>query len=673
ATLPIILHPSQLRPVAYRILSKRHGLNLKSCGLEYLAEFIGKRFGIEWRGAAAEAFLDNVARTWKDQDRGLFMDGPNLRLLVNDIMQQEAKLQKQERETASFSNEDLEFTPETISAAINVNWRDFFKVSGAFEAPALAYNNHRRQVEIRPPVVTANTRFGIPSSTHLKHMFTARYNLVYDRLLRHDVFQSSLFHQAVVSDESSLATSVNVTTNGSHIITAIKNLLGRHGKPFLLFGLLTLGLNGNVWLQDPSGKIELDITSQVVETTTGAYFTAGCLILCEGTYISRPGLDNDLFRVTSIGQPPSEARERGREAYGYLDFYGLHSTPETISGSTSAMTAASNLTLPSTLTRIDKKLERDLVNHEERLIDHKIVFLGGDLFLDQLSFLDAFKKFLQFMRSEFQESASQCAPIAFVIHGSFVSVPVQSNGASTIYKQGFDGLASLLSSFPELTTSSKFVFVPGDNDPWRATLFGGVAGTTYPLKPIPSMFTSRLNRVLTDVVWTSNPTRMLYLSQEIVIFRDQVDERLRRNNINFSPSVSSNIEDDNNDDIRSAEVASKSVFSEENSKSPSEILSPYVQLARKVARTLLDQSHLLPYTLSTKSVSWDHDAALWMTPLPNLLVMADTSAPVSRVTYEGCKVVNCGKFLSRGLGGSRVNWVEYTPSDGKTRERFLLV
>lgn len=82
--------------------------------------------------------------------------------------------------------------------------------------------------------------------------------------------------------------------------------------------------------------------------------------------------------------------------------------------------------------------------------------------------------------------------------------------------------------------------MPGDNDPWASTFSGGAAAT-LPRRGVPEIFTSRVKRVFQqtkgegagEAVWSSNPCRVGYFTQEIVVFRDDVVGRLRRNCVNF--------------------------------------------------------------------------------------------------------------------------------------------
>jgi hypothetical protein len=56
-----------------------------------------------------------------------------------------------------------------------------------------------------------------------------------------------------------------------------------------------------------------------------------------------------------------------------------------------------------------------------------------------------------------------------------------------------------------------FVFVPGPDDP--------SPGPVLPQAPLPSYFSAQLQEQLPNAVFTSNPCRIQYRAQEIVVFR----------------------------------------------------------------------------------------------------------------------------------------------------------
>ena len=89
-------------------------------------------------------------------------------------------------------------------------------------------------------------------------------------------------------------------------LTSIKNLLGRQGGHFLLFGMLTRTADGSFALEDLDDKVELDLSEA---SPASGMFTEGCFALLDGLYTKE-----SIFKVYEIGHPPSEKREVSRWA-----------------------------------------------------------------------------------------------------------------------------------------------------------------------------------------------------------------------------------------------------------------------------------------------------------------------------------------------------------------------
>lgn len=79
--LPILLPPATLRPLAFRTFTKKHSLTLASTALQELATFIGRHCGSGWREEGlAEKVLEEVARSWKNRNGGVIVDGSSQEL-----------------------------------------------------------------------------------------------------------------------------------------------------------------------------------------------------------------------------------------------------------------------------------------------------------------------------------------------------------------------------------------------------------------------------------------------------------------------------------------------------------------------------------------------------------------------------------------------------------------
>lgn len=682
--LPVKIQPPLLRPLAYRVLSRKYGLSIKSDGLSALAEFVGTNIGANWRqGPATIKFLEQFAAVWKQQERGLFIDQSGVKEVIQEMKEREKvewshehPIQHEEnilgRTDDDENNSDDEmpiaadsslqnvslsspmrqpterdeykqpFKPESSKA---LDWRDYFKVINASQQQRFSYNPHKMQF-IFVPNKKQNGLGGIagflPDIEDKVQMFLTRYYLTNDRVMRNENFQNSdMFNplSSMVSLQNELSNTNRQQQSSSMSITPIKNLLGRDAQNFLLLGLLNKNFKGNWSLEDPSGSVEIDISQTI--PTQGHYYVPGCMVLVEGIYYSV----GNKFHVTSMTLPPGERREITLETIGNLDLLGIH-----------------GISNNNFIARLDKDLKIRLHLLEKELTDHKFVILGANLFLDDLKIMTALSKILQKLNDD--------PPTLLIWQGSFTSVPVFASmssrniSSSTQYKNNFDALATLLSRFDNLTENTTMIFIPGPNDLWGSMVSLGASGT-LPQDPIPSAFTKKINKVCKNVVWSSNPTRIAYLSQEIVIFRDDLSGRFKRHRLEFPFNESEDVYTEN-DNMMSKDTDIVPI--DQLVKEPDQ-LPQKVQETRKLVKTILDQGHLSPFLDSLRPISWDLDHTLTLCPIPSTMVLCDTTSAQFDLTYNGCKVINPGSFIHN----RRARYMEYVPSSKKTIQEEIYI
>lgn len=248
-------------------------------------------------------------------------------------------------------------------------------------------------------------------------------------------------------------------------------------------------------------------------------FTEGSIILVEGEYT-----EEERIKVDALGHPPPESRSAGREICGHVDFLG-----------TGGMSI---------------KEEENLKFHEKSHPDLCMVVIS-DLHLDHPKTMANFKRMLQgYVEADF-------LPFAFILCGNFSSspfvgpnpikryqgeqmklfdcfedhrlssfIPFQSSSLFSPFSDSFSQLADLLLQFPTILRFSHFIFVPGPHDPFTSPLL--------PRASIPEILLTRLKNRLgprAKLHFTSNPCRIRYFSQEIVIYRDDVMSRMLRNTV----------------------------------------------------------------------------------------------------------------------------------------------
>lgn len=612
-----------------------------------------------------------------------------------------------------FGDDDMMDDGDSDTDIESLETRKYIKVISAFDQPRLVYNITKRHFD------TATKRHSIfaPVSERV-NLFRERYNLIYQRLLRHELFAAS-----------------TLTPSSSYKLTSIANLLGRSGTSHLLLGMLSYSPVGDITLSDPTGSVILDLTDARAVPADGAWFTPGMLVLVEGIYEEDDGDDTGMglhgvdgvggtvggrFVGVSVGGPPCERRHvslgvRGAEGdnkgasvdsgFGWVDFLGVGSErgdgakmrkTERLCLSKRRLGATQASQTQETQTQEGSEPEpTENASNVEKSYEGTTVILS-EIHLNDPRTLSALERVFKYYSKKAQDTDS--TPAVFVLMGSFVSHAIMSRNAGNNtpgaieYKEHFDVLASLLSQYPRILRNSTFIFVPGDNDPWAAVHSAG-ASTTVPREGVPEMFTSRIRKAFERVnrdgqtavgakgataepgkaIWTTNPTRLGIFGpvHEMVIFRDDVSGRMRRNSIVFGPQDEEGVDDEMNDedaqedtnqerehDTLSADGEDSGPSTINPASKSTEASPPPQSAARKLVKTMIDQSHLSPFPLSLRPILWSHAYTLSLYPLPSALVLADSEAEAFTLTYEGCHVMNPGRLVPEGSKGL-ARWIEY--------------
>ena len=187
----------------------------------------------------------------------------------------------------------------------------------------------------------------------------------------------------------------------------------------------------------------------------------------------------------SLGHPSIESSDTTRSIFGSINFFGgpLEITP---------------------------KADQRLKVVEDQSDGAMFVFIS-DLWLDRPEVMARLKTlFLGY---------SKMPPTAFIFMGNFMgSTSEIGPQKSKVFKELFKSLGDLMleREHRPLLENSKFVFVPGPNDPGFANIF--------PRPPLPnSLVQDLVSRIEPQfpnaVVMASNPCRIQFCTQEMVIFR----------------------------------------------------------------------------------------------------------------------------------------------------------
>lgn len=387
-------------------------------------------------------------------------------------------------------------------------------------------------------------------------LFSGRYTVIQQRTTRHELFSNVAELEAVKQNQNS----------ERFDLKTVEFLIGSTGclKQIIVLGMLSQIKEGKFYLEDPTGAVELDMSKSKFHT---GLYTESCFVLAEGTY------DDDIFHVTAMGFPPAEPSKITRNQFGSVNFFGGPS---------------------QTCAKASSKLK----DMEKENTDAMFVILS-DVYLDQPRVMDK-------LRTMFT-GYSTMPPSLFILCGNFNSQPYGSNQYKTM-KESFQAFASLVSEFPSLLESTRFVFVPGPQDPGP--------GNIIPRPPIPESLVKVVTEKIPLASFTSNPCRIQYCTQEIVIFREDLINKMCRNSIHI-PTDPKDI--------------------------PSELL-----------KTILAQVHLCPLPLHARPIYWGYDSSLRVYPVPDLLVLADRHDPYNCKSLD-CSATNPGSF-SKNDFAFKVYW-----------------
>ncbi|OAQ30656.1 hypothetical protein K457DRAFT_136934 [Linnemannia elongata AG-77] len=406
---------------------------------------------------------------------------------------------------------------------------------------------------------TSSTNHVLGHAEEKTAMFRARYHVLLQRIMRNECFAPPVFTGGMEQDRYLK-------------LTPLKALKGRCGERFLMFGMLIQMGDGKYCLEDADDRVELVMDHS---QNSAGLFTENCFVLVEGQYT-----DDNVIIVETIGLPPPELRDETKKVFGNIDFLGA---PR------------------------EMRSEEQLRVIAQEYEDISFVILS-DIWLDQ-------PKTFATLRTIFEGYSNSTLPLAFIMCGSFKSQPFLYNGLeSGQYRDGFNTLAELIAEFPTMATFSYFIFVPGPNDPWGASIL--------PRPKIPDFYTAKIRSLVKRSIFSSNPCRIKYCDQEIVIFREDILNRLLRNCI--VPPCGD------------------------------------VVIQKQLVRTIIDGAHLCPLPLTTRQVSWAHDHALRIYPIPDALILADKFEAYN-FKYQNCHCMNPGSFPT-----SDYSWMVYYPASRRS-------
>lgn len=376
-------------------------------------------------------------------------------------------------------------------------------------------------------------------------LYRNRFLLLFQRLSRDSNFSRPAFD----AERSQL---------GSCEISPIQSLVGLTGRRWVM-GVISQLEDGHFYLEDLTAAVEVNLSSAKI--TTG-FFSENTIILAEGEML----LDG-VFEVKTCGFPPLEDREKSLAAFPGLDFFG------------SGM--------------LSKEETLRLSEIEKRAVNDMFVIIS-DIWLDNQETMEKLEQVLDGYENE------EVVPSLFVFMGNFCSHPcnISFNSFSKLRSQ-FGKLGQMIEGRPRIKENSRFLLIPGPDDVGPST--------ALPRCGLPKYITEEFQNHIPNAVFSSNPCRVKFCTQEIVFFRQDLLYRMRRSCL-IPPSTD-------------------------------ETSDPFEHLVA----TITHQSHLCPLPLSVQPIIWNYDHCLHLYPTPNTIVLGDKSEQKA-FKYMGTTCFNPGSF-----------------------------
>jgi len=453
----------------------------------------------------------------------------------------------------------LELTQNDDDAA-----KSAINIVAATDMPEFRWNNSRKSFFL----VEKTQKDAVQLVTVLRE----RLHVVQQRLLRNPAFVPPVLGPSPAAHVAGGSHRIHGSPQQQHIeLTQIESLVAQQNghQTQCALGIISRLGDGKLYLEDLHGKVQLDIRRA---NFSPGIVTEGSIVLVEGQLV------DEVFEAINVGGPPCEDRQKSLLAHGGLDMLvGGDPIPQS--------------TLNSLLSL-------------EKAADDVSFLVLSDVFLDDPKVLKNLRNILEV----FSTNPELEIPKLFAFTGNFCSIPFGEGkgqcGASA-YAELLTNFGSLLADFPRILNESEILVIPGPEDP-------GPTSNVLPRHPIPKFYRKDMMNVLHEacenvrITFSTNPCRVRFYTQQIVFYRDEIVNKMRRFAI----------------------------------QPPDE---EKFDIADHLARTMLQQAHLCPLPFQAKPVLWQYDGALRLYPAPHIVFACQSSAQ-SRAEYNGCQVFNPGSF-----------------------------
>lgn len=429
---------------------------------------------------------------------------------------------------------------------------ELLHVIDAFDAPKSIYCDQSKKL-IKLTNGTKyekdlNSKTLITSAEGKLELFIQRFKIIHQRTLRHELFSPCMLNQ-------------NSTSSGKKKfqLKPIEYLLSNTGnmEETIVLGMISQLKEGKFYLEDLTGSLPLSL----IETKYhNGIYTEGCFVLAEGCLV------DGIFEVKALGFPPAEVESVTRAYFGNTNYFG---GPMDVSCKSSIA-----------------------LSQAQSSADTMLVFLA-DVWLDSETVMEKLQSlFIGY---------SDCPPYAFIMCGNFLSEPKSGLRCDEL-ANGFKRLANLILQFQNIRERSHFIFVAGPQDPGLIKI--------YPRPGILPHSTEYIRKKIPNCHFPSNPCRIQFGSRQIVVFREDLLQKMSRNAIKMPDSET---------------------------------------ITEDLTKTLICQANLSPLPLHVVPIYWNYDHMMRLYPLPDLVVCADKQKAYTHM-HSDCTIMSPGSFSFNNFG-----------------------
>ncbi|CAN0866426.1 DNA polymerase epsilon subunit B [Linum grandiflorum] len=520
-----------------------------------LRKSIQKKFKIRGYALKVDALEEVLSFVNRYQDA----EDEALELLLDHLLSEPRKLGVKssiiEKELVSRAVSSLLEADEAVEENPNsVSPQSALRVIDAFSIPKYRYHSIKKQFYQHAG------RLPIQGDASAKAaLYRDRFLLLLQRVQRDQHFSKPAFES-------------DISHYGSCEIAPIQSLIGKTGTKWVM-GLISQLEDGHFFLEDLTASVEIDFSKAISFSTSllaTKLFLSYILIiyvetmpthlcslitkykittgfLSENTIVVAEGemLVDGIFQVHTCGFPPLEDREKSLKALGGHDFFG---------GGTLATEEALRF-----------------AELEKRAVNDMFVVLY-DIWLDDEEVMKKLETVLDGFESQ------EVVPSLFVFMGNFCSLPCNlSFHSMKSLRVQFGKLGEMISGHTRLKDQSRFLFIPGPDDAGPST--------ALPRCPLPNYLTEELRNHVPSAIFSTNPCRIKFYTQEIVFFCHDLLYRMRRSCL--IPPCTEETDDD----------------------------------FEHLVATITHQSHLCPLPLIVQPVIWNYDHSLHLYPSPHTVII----------------------------------------------------